>query len=108
MELPDDVLGLIRIFSKPRMRFYKEYRQGLTELGFQRHEHWDALRDKLCTSDATAVFQAFLVYKEAILDLKQFHKGGWPGPYSVYFDSLEKLILKKSKSETNLDMVLST
>jgi hypothetical protein len=103
MELPEDVLGVVRAFSKPRMRFYKEYRQGLTELGFKQHEHWDALRDKLCTSDATVVFEAFLVYKEATLALRQIHKSDWSGPYSVYYDSIEKLILERSK----LELVLS-
>jgi hypothetical protein len=107
MELPDDVLQLIRALSLPRMRFYKEYRQGLTELGFERHEHWDVLRDKLCSSDAALVFEAFLVYKEATLALKQFHKGEWPGPYSVYFDSLGKLITAQSKAEGQLDRALT-
>jgi hypothetical protein len=107
MELPDDVLQLIRALSLPRMRFYKEYRQGLTELGFKTQEHWFELRDKLCTSDAAVVFEAFLVYKEATLALKQFHKGEWPGPYSVYFDSLGKLILNQSKAEGQIDRALA-
>jgi len=106
MELPDDVLQLIRALSLPRMRFYKEYRQCLTELGFTRDEHWIALRDKLCTSDATLVFAAFLLYKEATLALKQFHKDEWPGPYSVYFDSLGKLITAQSKAEGQLERLL--
>ena len=103
MELPDDVLEMIHALSLPRMRFYKEYRQGLTELGFERHEHWDVLRDKLCTSDAALVFEAFLVYKEATLALRQFHKGDWPGSYWAYFDSLGKLITAQSKAEGQLD-----
>jgi hypothetical protein len=89
------------------MRYYKEYRQGLAELGFTSQEHWIELRDKLCTSDAERVFQAFLGYKQATLELRQFHKGGWPGPYSVYFDSLGKLIAAQSKAEYQLDMVLT-
>lgn len=107
MELPDDVLWEVRTFSRPRMRFYKEYRQGLTELGFRTQEHWIELRDKLCSSDAAVVFEAFLVYKEATLALRQFHKGDWPGPYSVYFDSLGKFITTQSKAEGQLDMALT-
>lgn len=107
MELPDDVLWEVRKFSRPRMRFYKEYRQGLTELGFRIQEHWIELRDKLCSSDAAVVFEAFLVYKEATIALRQFHKGEWPGPYYVYFDSLGKLITAQSKAEYQLDMALS-
>jgi hypothetical protein len=102
MELPEDVVREIHALSRPRMRYYKEYRQGLTELGFRPQEHWFELRDKLCTSDAALVFDAFLVYKVATLALRQFHEGEWPGPYSVYFDSLGKLIAAQSKAESQL------
>jgi hypothetical protein len=107
MELPDDVLWEVRKFSKPRMRFYKEYRQGLTELGFERHEHWVELRDKLCTSEATLVFEAFLVYKEATLALRQFHKDERRGPYWAYFDSRGKLLTEQSKAEGQLEQALT-
>jgi hypothetical protein len=70
MELPDDVLGLVRAFSRPRMRFYKEYKLSLLELGFEQDEHWHELRDKLCTSDAEPVFYAFMIYKHSFLSLK--------------------------------------
>ena len=97
MELPDDVLGLVRAFSRPRMRFYKEYRQSLTELGFKRHEHWHSLRDKLCTSEADVVFHAFLLYKSATLAVLRFHDLPWKGNYSLYHADLEKLILIRDK-----------
>jgi hypothetical protein len=99
MELPDDVLGLVRVFSRPRMRFYKEYRNALTELGFKRHEHWRLLRDKLCTSDAEVVFHVFILYKEAMLGLRRFHELPWKGPYSLYHDDLEKLIKIRDQLE---------
>lgn len=104
--LPDDVLGVIRDFSRPRMRFYKEYRQGLTELGFQRDEHWHALRDKLCMSDAESVLEAFLLYKETTVALKQFNKNDWKGTYSVYFAKLENLISIQTKMESKLESIL--
>ena len=99
MELPDDVLGLIRVFSKPRMHFYKEYRKGLTELGFKRHEHWHSLREKLCTPDAELVFRVFILYKEAILGVKRFYDLPWRGPYSMYHDDLERLITIRDQLE---------
>jgi len=107
MELPDDVVREIQSLSRPRMRYYKEYRQGLTELGFTSQEHWFELRDKLCTSDAERAFQAFLVYKDTTLALRQFHNSEWPGPYSVYFDSLGKLITAQSKAESQLYMAMT-
>jgi len=99
MELPDDVLELVRAFSRPRMRFYKEYRNALTELGFKRHEHWRLLRDKLCTSDAEVVFHVFILYKEAMLGLKRFHDLPWKGPYSLYHADLERLIRIRDQLE---------
>jgi hypothetical protein len=106
MELPDDVLGLVRAFSKPRMRYYKEYKKALTELGFAPKEHWIALRDKLCTSDAELVFHAFLVYKAATLAVRQFHELPWKGPYSLYHDDLANLILIRDKLELAFRVLL--
>jgi hypothetical protein len=106
MELPADVLGLVRAFSKPRMRFYKEYRQSLTQLGFAPHEHWILLRDKLCTSEAELVFAAFLVYKEAKLAVRGFHDIPWKGPYYIYHDELEKLLLLLTQLENTLHAIL--
>ena len=106
MELPEDVLGLVKAFAKPRMRFYKEYRKGLTELGFKRHEHWRSLRDKLCTSEADVVFHVFLLYKEATLGVKRFHDLPWKGPYSLYHDDLEKLLLIRDQLERAFRVLL--
>lgn len=105
MELPDDVLRLIRDLSRPRMRFYKEYRQGLTELGFESHEHWHVLRDRLCSSDAEQVLSVFLSYKEATIALKRFHRSDCPGPYLSYLFELQRLILIQTESESRLDRV---
>jgi hypothetical protein len=99
MELPEDVLSLVRDFSRPRMKYYKEYRQGLVELGFKPHIHWVSFRDKLCTPDAERVFASFLLYKDASLALSQFHKSPWPGHYSVYYESLERLIINHTQTE---------
>ena len=92
MDLPLDVLPLIRAFSRPRMRYYNEYRKGLTELGFKRHEHWISLRNKLCTTEADEVFHVFMLYKEATLGVARFHDLPWRGPYSLYHADLERLI----------------
>jgi hypothetical protein len=106
MELPEDVLRLVRAFSRPRMRYYKEYRQSLTELGFKPHEHWYAFRLKLCSSDAECVFASFLLYKEASIALSLFHKSPWPGSYTVYHAALEKLILNHLKLEKEFRKIL--
>ena len=106
MELPEDVLCLVRVFSRPRMRYYKEYREGLAELDFKPHEHWYDLRDKLSSPDAERVFSTFLLYKDATLALRQFHKSPWPGSYMVYHAALEKLILNQNQRESEMFQVL--
>jgi len=111
MELPDDVLCIVRAFSKPRMRFYKEYRQGLTELGFSKHEHWPELRDKLCSSEAELVFTAFMVYKEATLSLRYFKNSPIPrGPqlyYIQYHEHMNDLQLTWKKLDRALRVLLA-
>jgi len=106
MELPDDVLELVRAFSRPRMSYYKEYRQALTELGFKRNEQWIALRDKLCTPDAELVFHVFILYKEAMLGVKRFHVLPWKGPYSVYHADLVKLVQIRDQLERAFRVLL--
>jgi len=106
MELPDDVLKLVWAFSRPRMRYYKEYRQSLTELGFKRNEHWISLRDKLCTQDAELVFHVFILYKEAMLGVKRFHVLPWKGPYSVYHADLVKLVQIRDQLERAFRVLL--
>lgn len=110
MELPQDVLEIIRAFSRPRMHFYKEYRKGLTELGFSPKEHWPELRDKLCTSDAELVFTTFIVYKEATLALGYFKNSYLPrGPqlyYIQYHEYMNDLRLTWKKLDRDLRVLL--
>jgi len=44
MELPDDVLRLIREYSRPRFKYFREYKHMLRLCGF---EEWTALRHAL-------------------------------------------------------------
>jgi hypothetical protein len=50
MILPDDVLSLIRAFSKPCFKYFKEYRNVLKRLG--RHS-WSKLKSALLTNPDT-------------------------------------------------------
>ena len=67
MEIPKYVLPLIQAFAKPRMKFYKEYKQGLADLGIANAD-WPALRQKLCTSEAEQVIRAFQSYVQVCVD----------------------------------------
>ena len=108
MELPLDVLSIIYAFSRPCMRFYKEYRLGLTELGFAHNEHWVLLRKRLCMSDADQVFAVFLAYKETTLFLRHLSSLPFKVPYGqqlyyvTYHAEREKQLLKWKKLEQEL------
>jgi hypothetical protein len=59
MELPDDVLGLVREFSKP-CRYWHEYKEVLVELTLYR---WPELKKKL--SETIGPVKLFLEKKRA-------------------------------------------
>ena len=66
MELPSDVLGLIRDFSKPTFKYFREYNRALKVLG---REEWKGLKDKLMT-DGDAVVPTLLDYLDAFVELQ--------------------------------------
>jgi len=92
------------------MRFYKEYKLGLHELGFAHNEHWKVLRDRLCMSDADQVFAAFLAYKETTLLLR--HLNTFPVPhgqqlyYITYHAERDKQLLLWKKLDRELRVLL--
>jgi hypothetical protein len=64
MELPDDVLDLVREFSRPRMQFIREYQKVLYDLGIT---DWPELKKRLCDKDAPKVIAALLAWAEEFL-----------------------------------------
>ena len=85
MELPKYVLPLVRAFAKPRMKFYREYKQGLADLGA---EDWPAVRQKLFTSDAEQVIRAFQEYVQVCVVTNnmnaEYMRSG--RPYALIYD----------------------
>ena len=79
MIFPDDVLDIIRAFSKPLMRFSGEFRQILIDLGLR---DWPQVRVKLCSPDAEKVILALRVYRdvqlETLVRLKQMRHPMYP------------------------------
>ena len=60
--IPDDVLGLIRAFSKPACKHWQKFKKVKSVLSK------DLLRDvtkKMCTSEADNVLAALVAYKDA-------------------------------------------
>lgn len=66
MELPDDVLALVRAYSMPVFKHFREYNRALKVLG---KEEWQGLKDKLMT-DGDAVVPTLSLYLDAFVELQ--------------------------------------
>jgi len=73
MELPSDVLGLIREFSKPAFKYFREYNRALKVL---EKEDWKGLKDKLRT-DGESVVPTLLLYLDAWTELQKAQLIHW-------------------------------
>jgi hypothetical protein len=69
MELPEDVLQLVREFAKP-LPHSKEYYYALSMLGKRK---WIVLRDKLI-SDFKKVYPILMLYLQAVVNTKRVHQ----------------------------------
>ena len=70
MELPDDVLRLVREYARPRFQYVKEYNHALRILG---KKSWKGLKDKLRTIPEL-VLPALFVYQDAFLRKKEVYE----------------------------------
>jgi len=68
MEFPEDILGLIRAFSKPVFRHAKEFREILKVL---RLSSWISIEAKLCSCNADRVIELLRVYRDAFVVKKE-------------------------------------
>ena len=107
MILPDDVVELIRAFSKPRMRFSGEFRQALMKLGLR---DWPEVRQKLCTPDAEKVIQKLKeytdVYLECSVHLKQMNRPMYPRLLSCDRTAHVKCIMLRNKLYVELQILV--
>jgi hypothetical protein len=67
MEFPPEVVGLIKEFSQPRMRFVNEYKNVMRYLGM---DDWYDVKRRLFDKDASQVIDALLAYKNEIAILE--------------------------------------
>jgi len=70
MELPEDVLVLIREYAKPRFTYFREYNNLLKLL---RKKEWPSLKSKL-QSEPEVVLPALLAYQSAIVRRIEFYQ----------------------------------
>ena len=78
MEFNSDILGVIRGFAEPRMRFVNEFAEAhrlLREnnIGYSNSLH-EGVKAKLSTGEAEQVFEVFRAYIEATLELNEAWK----------------------------------
>ena len=67
MEFPSDVLGIIREYSKPAFKYFREYNRALKVL---EKDEWKSLRDKLMT-DGELLVQTLSVYLDTYIELQK-------------------------------------
>ena len=66
MELPDDVLGLVRAYAKPWFKYFKDYNYAMRGLGVKQ---WVVLKEKMHTNPET-VLPALYVYLDVFVHKK--------------------------------------
>ena len=86
MELPDDVLAIIRAYAKPRFTYFREYNKTLKILG---KANWPRLKEKL-KSEPEYVLPALLAYQMAVLRNKNLYQEMRTLGNSVFPSSLQE------------------
>ena len=72
MELPEDVLAIVRAYSKPLFPYFKEYNRAMRVLGMK---NWKALKEKL-HSEPEHILPALLVYQETFIRKREVYREG--------------------------------
>ena len=73
MELPADVLPLIRAFSRPMFKYFRDYNRALKLL---EKKEWKGLKNKLLT-DGDSVITALRMYLDGLADLRKAQLLHW-------------------------------
>jgi hypothetical protein len=68
MELPQELLKIVREFSKPCFPYLREYKEAMRALDLN---EWPELKKKLYTSDAVSVMELLGEYVHAYKEKKQ-------------------------------------
>jgi len=73
MELPADVLAIVREYARPLMPYYKQYKQAMLEMGLEQDD-WPDVRKRLRDSDGTYVLKLFLEYKDCYVETDKLNR----------------------------------
>jgi len=98
MELPDDVLRLVREYSRPRFKYFREYNSMLRLCGFK---EWRALRDAL-EMKPESVLQSIHIHEKAqtvwlqayheVLDREEKIRRGYYGKQEARARTFQELV----------------
>lgn len=104
MELPEEIVAIIREYSKPRFKYFREYKRVLDIKGVS---DWPALRKGCSNSE---VLQAMLAFERAAYLFERVKSFDEKDPETWYQIELElDYYLKRDhriESETNLDRLV--
>jgi hypothetical protein len=70
MELPEDVLAIVREYSKPVFKHYKEYNHAIRLFGMK---EWKVLKEKLHTEPEN-VLPSLLIYQDVFTRKKRVYQ----------------------------------
>jgi hypothetical protein len=107
MELPDDVLVIVREFSRPRFKYFREYKRILRLL---RRKSFPELRDCLMNTPER-ILHVLVAYEKAYLEYNQLyaeynlkHPAFISGKNIVRFEEESFLVKKREVIETRTEI----
>ena len=109
MELPDDVLRLVREFSRPLFPFVTEYKTALRKLasGSDMDRLYQDIRNKLYTDQGELVANTFLAYANSVAATQRAYSL-LPALNHPDWQDYSSSVARNSERQTNLFLELRT
>jgi hypothetical protein len=88
MEFPPEIVAIIREYSRPYFKYFREYKRVLRQAGLA---NWPLLKDNLL-SNGDKIVSYVLAYEKALIDWNKVATRA-PTPYKHYFWGDQRLTL---------------
>ena len=109
MQFPDDVLGIIRAYTHPQMKYVNEFRAGLRKINPYMHGitylQYDVKR-KLFTNDANLVIDCWTKFTDSIEYTNQVRYTPYNSLDPFRSQELKKRIEVQNKNEEDLRLLI--
>lgn len=108
-ELPDDILGLIREFSRPLLPFVTEYKTAIRKLarGPDMDNLYLDIKKKLYTDEAEVVAETFMAYANSVVATQRAYSLLPALGHPEWID-YSRSVARNSERQTNLFLELRT